>query len=421
MLDKIKNKIISALRWSEKYTKTDMVYITSNTFWLQIAKGGSLVLSLASSIVFANFLLPETYGYFRYILSVFSYLSISTLAGMDNAIINSAAKEHTRAILSAIKERVRWGFGGLVIGLGIAIYYLIGKNTELFGAILIASLFVPFFDPFFSFMSVLSGRKEFKLSTKYSLIIRVLSTLALIVTVFLSKNIIIIMLVYFVSNFIPRLILFRKIIGQITHEKDLYSEEEVKKQISFGRHLSLMGIIGQLSVYLDQVLVFHFNNATVLAGYYLSMIPFKQIQTLAGTVNTLAQPKFSQNSLKDIKKSLLGKIAKMYAVIIPILVLYFFSVSIIFQTIYPKYLDYIFLSKLFMLQLLYFPFTLLGTAFLAHGKQKELYISTTSYAVVRIILVLVLTPKFGIYGAAVAILITGASNAILNLYMFLKK
>jgi O-antigen/teichoic acid export membrane protein len=420
-MENLKNKVIAFLRWSEKYTKTDMVYITSNTFWLQIAKGGSLLLSLASSIVFANFLLPETYGNFRYILSIFSYLTISTLAGMDSAIINAAAKEQNKAIILSVKEKIKWGFGGLVVGLGIAIYYLLNKNTELFGVVLIASLFVPFFDPLFSFMYVLNGRKNFKLSTKYGLIIRLEATLALIATVFISKNIIIIMLVYFLSNFIPRLIFFRKIFDPIKSEKDDYTDEEAKKQILFGKHLSFMGIMGQISVYLDQILVFHFNNAAVLAGYYLSMVPFRQVQSLASTINTLAQPKFSQNSMENIKKNLIGKIVKMYVIIIPILILYFLLASLIFQKIYPKYLDYIFLSKIFMLQLLYFPLGLLGTAFLAHGKQKELYIGTVYYSTVRIILILVLTPMFGIYGAAAAILTVGATNGLLNLYLFLKK
>ncbi len=420
-IEGLKVRAHNFLRWTEKYTKTDMVYLASGTFWLQIAKGGSMFLSLISSIIFANLLLPETYGNYRYILSVFSYLTIFTLAGMDNVIVSAAAKEENKTILLAIKEKIKWGFGGLIVGLGIAIYYLFNKNIELFGSVLIASLFIPFFDPFFSFMPILNGKKDFKLTTKYGLVIRLIATSALITTVYFSKNIVIITIVYFLSNFIPRLIFFKKTLSPIALSEKSDDEQETKKQISFGKHLSLMGIIGQISVYLDQILVFHFNNAAILAGYYLSMMPFKQIQTLAGSINTLALPKFSQNSIENIKKNLLKKIAKMYAIIIPTITIYFLLADLIFQKIYPKYTDSAFLSKIFILQLLYFPLTLLGTAFIAHRKQKELYISTTSYTIIRVALILILTPQFGVYGAATAILITGLTNAILNLYLFLKK
>ena len=419
-IEKIKLKTYDLLRWMEQWTGTDMIYLASGTFWLQIARGGSMLLSLASSIIFANILLPETYGNYRYILSIFSYLTIFTLAGMDNVIVTAAAQKENKTILTAIKEKIKYGYGGLVVGLAIAAYYLFNQNTQLAGAVLITSLFIPFFDPLFSFMSILNGHKDYKLQTKYGLIIRFVATTALIATVYISKNILVIIAVYFLSNFIPRMIFYKKVITPIAADP-IGTEEETKNRISFGKHLSLMGVIGQISVYLDQILVYHFNNAAVLAGYYLSMMPFKQIQTLVNSVNVLALPKFSQNSLESIKKNLLKKIVKMYAIIIPTIAIYFLLADFVFQKIYPKYMDSVFLSKIFILQLLYFPLTLLSTAFTAHGKQKELYIGTTSYAIVRVALILLLTPKFGIYGAAAAILITGASNGLLYLYMFFKK
>ena len=38
MIDKIKNKTYKLLRKSEKYTKTDMVYLTKGGFWLTLGQ-----------------------------------------------------------------------------------------------------------------------------------------------------------------------------------------------------------------------------------------------------------------------------------------------------------------------------------------------------------------------------------------------
>ena len=420
-IEDLKNRTYNFLRWTEQWTGTDMIYLASGTFWIQTGKIVAMGLSFISSIAFANFLPQEIYGNYRYILSVFGFLTIFTLSGMDNVIINASARSHSDLALAAIKEKIKWGFGGLFLGLGISIYYLIMKNMVLAESLLIASVFTPFFDPLFSFNSIINGKKKFKLQTTYALIIRITTTLVLISTIYLSQNIVLITLIYFVSNFFLRIIFFRKTIKNVLNQDLEIKSLNSKDELSFGKHLSLMGVIGQVSIYLDKLLVFQFNSGAILAAYYLAMTPFKQIQTLLGGINTLALPKFSQNTLENIRKTLLHKIAKLYLIIIPIIIAYFLSADFIFEKIYPQYLSAVFISKIFMLQLLFFPTNMIGTVFTAHSQQKNLYIASTSYAIIRIILILILTPIFGIYGAVSAILITGFINSIINLYLFLKK
>ena len=80
------------LLWSEKYIKTDMVYLARSGFWLLFGQGTTLLSVLALSIVFANFLPKETYGTYKYILSLTGIFSIFTLPGMTTALIRATAR-----------------------------------------------------------------------------------------------------------------------------------------------------------------------------------------------------------------------------------------------------------------------------------------------------------------------------------------
>src|SRR3989344_4033868 len=74
------------LRSSEKYFKTDMVYLAKGGFWLVV---GQLIVSGVSfglSVAFANLLEPDVYGTYRYILTIFNFLAIPTLTGINVAL-----------------------------------------------------------------------------------------------------------------------------------------------------------------------------------------------------------------------------------------------------------------------------------------------------------------------------------------------
>ena len=75
-----KQKLISILRWSEKYTQTDMVYLTRGGFWLILGKIVFNISGFLLIIAFANLLSKEAYGTYQYVLSVASILAIPTLS-----------------------------------------------------------------------------------------------------------------------------------------------------------------------------------------------------------------------------------------------------------------------------------------------------------------------------------------------------
>ena len=63
MISTIKNRIILLLRKSEKYTKTDMVYLFSGGSWLVVGQIISSVSALALAVLFANLARVSIVGY----------------------------------------------------------------------------------------------------------------------------------------------------------------------------------------------------------------------------------------------------------------------------------------------------------------------------------------------------------------------
>ena len=58
----LKQTIFRMLRWSERFTKTDMVYLAKGSFWMMAKQVGVSIISFGLAIAFANLLPQETYG-----------------------------------------------------------------------------------------------------------------------------------------------------------------------------------------------------------------------------------------------------------------------------------------------------------------------------------------------------------------------
>lgn len=415
----LKKHAYQLLRWSERHTKTDMIYLTKGGFWLSLSKILSITASFLSSIAFANLLPEETYGTFRYVLSIVSLLVIPTLPGIDSALARAISRGHQVSVGQILHVRMRWGILGAIGSIALGGYYFFMGNEILSTAFFFTAIFIPIMDPLHIYTAVLNGLKKFNTLAQDEIATRMVTTLLLIGVVYYTQNIFIVIAVYFISTTISRYILFRLTLKNTTEtvHPDSTDTQEVS---SYGKHLTAMNILSQVSVQLDKILLFHYVGGAALAAYYLAFMPLKQLQTMFSAVTTLAFPKFATNSMEKIRTTLPHKIILLYALIIPIVIAYIIAAPYIFFLIYPQYTAAVFISQLLMLQLLFFPLTLISTAFTSQGHKKKLYVSTSAYAAIRIVLLLILVPLFGIYGAVITILLTSTLSNSLLLFLFFR-
>ena len=64
----MKTKMLQILRWSERYTRTDMRYLAEGGFWVTANCVLQVALGLVTTIALANLLPKEALGTFQFIL-----------------------------------------------------------------------------------------------------------------------------------------------------------------------------------------------------------------------------------------------------------------------------------------------------------------------------------------------------------------
>lgn len=415
MIQNTKNTIYGLLRKTERYTKTDMVYLASGSFWLFLKTFLTVGIAFGLSIAFANFLPKETYGEYKYIFSIFGFLAIPTLMGMGTAVTKSVARGYEGTPVAAIKTKIYWGFLGSFASLSVALYYFTQENTRLAGAFCIIAVFLPFVDTFSMFNTILTGKKLFKISVLYETSIQAISAATIALALFLTDNILAIIASYFISYTLSRFIVFRIIVKRYVANNNIE-----KTAISYGMHLSAMEILSNISETVNSILLWHFAGAAPVAIYSFAKAIPSQISSALQRITTLAFPKFAVRQFKEIKESLIGKMLKMFVLMALIVVAYWITAPYVFAFFFPQYSDAIWYSQIYALTLLFFPQKFIGTAFQAHARTKALYVSTTIVPIIRLILTITLIPLFGIMGAIIAELCARGCNLILISYLFVR-
>ncbi len=342
MLSKIKNKIYNTLRWSEKYTKTDMIYLSKGGFWLSFGQIISSISSFLLAIAFANLLPKETYGNYKYILSIISILTIPTLSGMNASLTRAISRNFEGSIIPALQTKIKYGVIGSFFSCILAIYYLINTNYLLATSLLIAAIFIPFMDSFAIYKSYFTGKKEFKLLTKYNNINQIISFLTIIIVLFLSKNIIIILFSYFAVHTITRFISLKLCLNKIKNKN------EDPQVIKYGLQLSLIKGLTSIAGSINNIFIFHFLGSGSLAIFSMAIAPTEQIRSQMVNLENLLLPKLSQDNWEiPSLKNILKKIFPFILLLILIIITFIFLAPFFYKIFFSQYMEAVIFSQFF--------------------------------------------------------------------------
>ena len=143
-----------------------------------------------------------------------------------------------------------------------------------------------------------------------------------------------------------------------------------------------------------------------LAIYSFATLPIENIRGPLQNIQELAIPKLSTRSEKEIKKTLPKKLIKATFLIIIAIIAYVVLAPYFYKIFYPQYMESVFYSRLFSLTLLVFPVSMMMISLQAKMKTKELFISSTINSIIKIGLLAILIPLYGILGVIIAILLS---------------
>jgi len=190
--------------------------------------------------------------------------------------------------------------------------------------------------------------------------------------------------------------------------------------IPFGKHLSLMSAMGTVAGHIDKILLWHFLGAVPLAIYSFATLPITHFQKALKISETLAFPKFANQEKEIFKKTLIPKILKFSAILIIPVGLYILLAPYVYKLVFPQYLESIKYSQYYALVLLLFPKRFIGQVLTAQAKTKSIYAITTTNILVKIVLLLILLPLYGIWGAIAALMLPSLLVTPLEFYLLKK-
>lgn len=414
-MDRIKQKTYTLLRKSEKYFKTDMVYLAKGGSWLTF---GQLVTSASSfvlSIAFAN-LVPQTvYGVYRYVTSLAATLVAFSLTGVGTAVTQSVARGFENVIRSAFWMNVRWSALLITISFIGSIYYFLQDNTTLSISLLFIGSFSPFLNSAHLATYYANGKKDFTRLSIYNITKGVIPALALIATLFITKNVLIIIFVYFFANTAIALLTYRNAI--YFYKPNSIDDPDI---LEYSKKLSLLGMLSTLTAQADKILIFTSIGAAELAIYSIAMAFPEQIKSALRNLNFLMIPKFAERNPEQTLE-LRGKIIKLSLLLITITILYIVATPLLYKLFFPTYAsEAIQLSQLFSLSILATIGMIPNSLMIAHKRNRDLFVVNTASSIIQLTFLAIGIYWGGMMGVAISKVASAYISVILS-FVAIKK
>lgn len=412
MVHRLQKKLINLLRWSQTYIKTDMVYLASGGFWLVLGQVISTLAALALAVSFAHLVSPETYGTYKYLLSLAGLFAIFSLPGINTALARATAQGHESIIHSVTRSRIRYACLGSIVAILGSAYYFVNVNIELALALLIIAATLPLFDTLTTYLFYFVGKRRFDLRTKYYALTQIVSTAVLIATLSLTDNLLLILIAYFVPLISIRTALYLHIARTIPRTVSSDQEAEVKQ---YGIHLTAMQVLSIIANEVDKILIWKFFGPVQVAVYTFALAIPEQIKGPLKGIGELAFPKFAEQTPEQVRQNrpaLFHKLALYALVLFGASILYILAAPYIFLFLFPQYMESITYSQWFALSMVTGVASVPNALLSAQKKTKTQYFISTVQPILTIGLLVVLIPLYGIMGAIIALMVSRLATVV---------
>ncbi len=410
MLTNGREGLYRLLRWSERYTNIDMVYFASGGFWIGVGQASNALSALASALLFGNLLPREAFGVYKYILTLSAAIGSFSLVGLRTALARSVSMGFDGDLLRGFYFNVRWSLLVTAASFAGALYYFTNSNGALAVGLLAFGSVAPILNSANLYTAYLNGKRRFKDENLYSIGRDWLPLIALATTLFLTKNVVIISLVYFFSHTGAALLFFRRTVRTVPALSPISSD-----LYPYGLHLSAISVIGGLISQADKILVFHYLGAAELALYtFATAIPL-QFHSAANMFYSLALPKFSIKEKSELKRIVFRRIIQAGFMGALASIVYIAIAPYAFALLFPLYLDAIPFTQLFALSIAFASMGAITAAYFDSQKEiRKKYVITISSNIVKLGLMATLLHTMGIQGILVGILLAWVYTLLLQ-------
>lgn len=407
----LRNKAYQLLRRSESFFKTDMIYLIKGNFWQMSGQVITSILSLGLAVLFANLLSKETYGLYKYILSLAGVLNIFTLIGMNQAIAQAVATGNDGAFKTSVKYQLKWNSMQLVAFWVLGSYYFFNDNTYLGISFFVLGVFSPLTAALNTYGAYLGGKKSFRLNNLFSIISTIIYVMGMVVAIMFSGEAIWLVIAYSLTTFVSTLLCYFLTL-RIFHPPTTPSDDVLK----YGRELTFISFIGPLVAQIDKIILSHFWGAAQLAVYSLAMaVPERAIPLIKDLVS-IGLPKFSTKTAAELDKVFYIRIFQGMAVGAICFIGYFMLAPYLFKYLLPKYLEGVFYSQLLAISFLFaLPNRYISLLLASQKLLSVIFINGLIMNTLRVFLYIIMGIWGGILGLVLAFVLISFLGMLINI------
>lgn len=407
----------SLVKKIEHHYKIDAHYFLRGGFWLTIGQVITLASGLATTALFAHFLTTNDYGTYKYLVGMATILASFSLTGLGQSILQTAAKKYYAFFKETFKLNFLYSLSISLISFVCSLYYWFNHNSLLALGCLMIAILQPIINAFQFVPSFLQGSGQLQAATKLHALRMFFITLLSLGSLLLTKDIRILFLVYLLSYAITNI----ASIFFYNYHSAPTPREVREKFILYAKHTSIRNLVSNVAQRADNIVIFTQLGATELAVYSIAMVIPEQIKSSFKNLATLLLPKYSKHEgLSVIKKSLLKRSVQLFSILLIISIIYILLSPLIFTLLFPKYMGAVLYTKILALSFPAIVALIPVSALQANLEEKKLYKLLIIESVISVVLLILLTFKFGLLGAIIAKVSTRYITSIFNFYYLYK-
>jgi O-antigen/teichoic acid export membrane protein len=393
--------------------------IAKNTAWLFSGQIIGRLLRAAIVIYAARILGAASWGAFSYALSVAAFLTIFSDIGINALLTREGSKnpnERERYLATSFFVKLTLL---LVMSAGVLIFVNHLTNLPEAVSLMPITLAVFIFDSLRDLGGAMArALEEMRIEAVTNIFTNIAITIFGIIALYFSPTSMSMMLAYALgtlTGFVFIVIPLRRYFSNLTHNFD---RSLVKPILATAWPFGLVGLMGAVMINTDVLILGWMRSATEVGLYSAAQRPIQLLYIAPSLIATAFFPQLARLAVKSkekFSKLFEQALAVIYLLALPLtlggIILAKQFVILLYGASYaPAYISFAILSATLAVV---FPATLIGNAIFAHNKQKTFLIYVALGIFGNIILDLLLIPRWGMNGSAVATLI---NQLIINIY-----
>ena len=410
----ITSRLTTAVTALTRYTKTDMKYFLGQSSWLLCGQLAIFISSLTLVWFFANHIEPADYGLYKYVLSLAVIATTLSLTGYGVAVAKAISEGYAVDLLKILKIRFRYGFLGTMLFMSIGTYYWYHGNMLLCTIIVASALAIPFYETLSDYQFVLQGHRDFKRQALTRTFQRCLLVIGIVGVILVTHNIIYVTLAFFVMSIISQGSALFYTLHLYPPTNDTKTPYQTIR--TYANHLSIQNIFSMTVSQIDKVLLFKLLGPATFAGYFFAIAIPQEIYGFIGNLSSVAFPKLANRTSPEFKRSFLKKVTLLSIILIIPVVGYSLAAPTLFSWLFPRYVDMVFVSQLFVGTILFSPLFFCVQYFYATGHTRASWALNTLSPLLYLTSLLILTPLFGLMGVVAATYLRYSSDLVISLF-----